>query len=54
MMLQKKGSSFFYINAQFHIKNPLKQRPETIPGMSIKEAIFSGLDRGKGTQDQNF
>ena len=54
MMLQQKGSFFFNARKRLHTEYPLKQRPETILGMSIEEAVFSGFDGGKGTQDQDL
>lgn len=54
LMLQKKGPSFFDIPTEGLSKNALKQGPEAVLGMPVKEAIFSGFDRGEGTQDQYF
>lgn len=54
MMLQKKGFSFFNIHTQVHTINPLKQWPETILRVSVKEAVFSRFDRRKRTQNQDF
>ncbi len=50
VMQQWKCSFFFDV----HKRLPLKQQPETILGMSIEEAVFSGFDGGKGTQDQDL
>ena len=54
MMLQQKVSFFFNARKRLHTEYPFKQRPETILWMSIEEAVFSGFDGGKGTQDQDL